>query len=209
MRRLLHGIAAAGVAGMAALALTAPAEAKTCSERLKVCQRFCVKSECGSPGMHVRHAAAISSRASRAAAGKASTSTRNAASPGSRRPRFRVHTKSPMCLSATGPRIPARCGQAPNDDHLRARECFRPYPCRRDRKERIGVAVESPKPGSAPCSSLRCAARGDHRRPLARDSRGIVRRAIGSPFGRLAKLRLGHAEARDRAACAGRECLPR
>ena len=50
MRRLLHGIAAAGVAGMAALALTAPADAKTCSERLKVCHRFCIKSESGSPG---------------------------------------------------------------------------------------------------------------------------------------------------------------
>ena len=49
MRRLLHGIAAAGVAGMAALALTAPAEAKTCTERLSVCQKFCVRSESGSP----------------------------------------------------------------------------------------------------------------------------------------------------------------
>ncbi len=50
MRRLLHGIAVAGMAGMAALALIAPADAKTCSERLKVCHRFCIKSESGSPG---------------------------------------------------------------------------------------------------------------------------------------------------------------
>jgi hypothetical protein len=32
------------------LALTAPADAKSCSERLKTCQRFCVKAESGSPG---------------------------------------------------------------------------------------------------------------------------------------------------------------
>ncbi len=50
MRRLLRGIVVAGAAGMAALALIGPAEAKTCSERLKVCQRFCVKSEGGAPG---------------------------------------------------------------------------------------------------------------------------------------------------------------
>ncbi len=34
---------------MIAFALIGPAEAKTCSERLKVCQKFCVRSEGGSP----------------------------------------------------------------------------------------------------------------------------------------------------------------
>ena len=32
------------------LALTAPADAKSCSERLKTCQGFCAKTEGGSPG---------------------------------------------------------------------------------------------------------------------------------------------------------------
>ncbi len=45
----MRAIAAAGAAGVVALALIAPAEAKTCTERLSVCQKFCVKSESGSP----------------------------------------------------------------------------------------------------------------------------------------------------------------
>jgi hypothetical protein len=49
MRRLLHRSAAAGAAGMIALLALAPAEAKTCTERLSVCQKFCVGSESGSP----------------------------------------------------------------------------------------------------------------------------------------------------------------
>ena len=49
MRRLLHRSVAAGAVGLLALALASPAAAKTCSERLKVCQRFCVRSEGGSP----------------------------------------------------------------------------------------------------------------------------------------------------------------
>ena len=50
MRRLLLGIIVAGAAGMIALTLPAQAEAKTCSDRLKVCQRFCAKSESDRPG---------------------------------------------------------------------------------------------------------------------------------------------------------------
>lgn len=46
MRKSLGQIVAASVLGL--LALT-PAAAKTCSERPKVCQGFCVKSEGGSP----------------------------------------------------------------------------------------------------------------------------------------------------------------
>lgn len=49
MRKLLHGFIVAGAAGMIALALPAQAEAKTCSDRLKVCQKFCARSEGGSP----------------------------------------------------------------------------------------------------------------------------------------------------------------
>ena len=49
MRRVMRAIAAAGAAGVVALALIAPAEAKTCTERLSVCQKFCVRSESGSP----------------------------------------------------------------------------------------------------------------------------------------------------------------
>ena len=48
------------------------------------------------------NAASIFRRASRAAAGKASTSTRNAASPGSRRPRFRVHNEIADVLERDG-----------------------------------------------------------------------------------------------------------
>ena len=32
------------------LALAAPADAKSCSERLRTCQGFCAKTESGSPG---------------------------------------------------------------------------------------------------------------------------------------------------------------
>jgi hypothetical protein len=42
----------AGLCATAALvlALTAPADAKSCSERLRTCQGFCAKTEGGSPG---------------------------------------------------------------------------------------------------------------------------------------------------------------
>jgi hypothetical protein len=42
----------AGLCAAAALilALAAPADAKSCSERLKTCQGFCAKTEGGSPG---------------------------------------------------------------------------------------------------------------------------------------------------------------
>jgi hypothetical protein len=39
-----------GAAAALILAFAAPAEAKSCSERLKTCQGFCAKSEGGSPG---------------------------------------------------------------------------------------------------------------------------------------------------------------
>jgi hypothetical protein len=37
-------------AGALVLALVGPAEAKSCSGRLRTCQGFCAKSESGSPG---------------------------------------------------------------------------------------------------------------------------------------------------------------
>jgi hypothetical protein len=39
-------------AALVAIALSAagPAEAKTCSDRVRVCQKFCARSERGSPG---------------------------------------------------------------------------------------------------------------------------------------------------------------
>jgi hypothetical protein len=49
MRGALHWSVAAGAVGVIALSLIGPAEAKTCSERLKVCQKFCARSEGGSP----------------------------------------------------------------------------------------------------------------------------------------------------------------
>jgi hypothetical protein len=49
VRGLLHWSVAAGAIGVLALSLMGPAEAKTCSDRLKVCQRFCERSESGSP----------------------------------------------------------------------------------------------------------------------------------------------------------------
>jgi hypothetical protein len=48
MRKLLHRGVAAGAIGMLTFALISPAEAKTCSERLSVCQKFCIRSEAGS-----------------------------------------------------------------------------------------------------------------------------------------------------------------
>jgi hypothetical protein len=50
MRRLLQSSVAAGAVGVVALALIGPAEANTCSDRLRVCQKFCVRSEGGSRG---------------------------------------------------------------------------------------------------------------------------------------------------------------
>jgi hypothetical protein len=49
VRSLFRSSIAAGALGVVALSLMGPAEAKTCSERLKVCQKFCVRSEGGSP----------------------------------------------------------------------------------------------------------------------------------------------------------------
>ena len=49
MRRLLRLSVAAGAIGVVALGLIGPAEAKTCSDRLRVCQKFCSKSEGGRP----------------------------------------------------------------------------------------------------------------------------------------------------------------
>jgi hypothetical protein len=49
VRRLLHRSVAAGAIGVLALSIMGPAQAKTCSDRLKVCQKFCAKSEGGSP----------------------------------------------------------------------------------------------------------------------------------------------------------------
>jgi hypothetical protein len=46
----LHRSAAAGAIGVIPLLAIVPAEAKTCSERLGVCKRFCVKTESDSPG---------------------------------------------------------------------------------------------------------------------------------------------------------------
>ena len=101
MRRLLLGIIVAGAAGMIALALIAQAEAKTCSDRLKVCHRFCAKSE-SDRRMRRQMRRIFVKPASRAAAGKASTSTRNAALPGNRRPRFRVHDEIADVLERDG-----------------------------------------------------------------------------------------------------------
>jgi hypothetical protein len=39
----------AGSIGVVTLSLAWSAEAKTCSDRLKVCQKFCARSEGGSP----------------------------------------------------------------------------------------------------------------------------------------------------------------
>ena len=50
MRRLLHWSVAAGAIGAVALAFVGPAHAKSCSERIEVCKRFCAKSEGASPG---------------------------------------------------------------------------------------------------------------------------------------------------------------
>lgn len=49
MRRLLRLSFAAIATGVVTLLIVAPAEAKTCSEQLKVCQKFCTRSEGGSP----------------------------------------------------------------------------------------------------------------------------------------------------------------
>jgi hypothetical protein len=54
MRRLLRLSVAAGAIGVVALGLIGPAEAKTCSDRLKVCHRFCDRSQSGSPACHAK-----------------------------------------------------------------------------------------------------------------------------------------------------------
>jgi hypothetical protein len=50
MRRFSLWGGALCVAMTMVLALSAPADAKSCSERLKTCQGFCAKTEGGSPG---------------------------------------------------------------------------------------------------------------------------------------------------------------
>ena len=50
MRKLLHRTVAASAIGVIALLAIGPAGAKTCSERINVCKRFCAKTERDSPG---------------------------------------------------------------------------------------------------------------------------------------------------------------
>ena len=50
LRKLSLICAGLGAAAALVLALTARAEAKSCSERLRTCQGFCAKTEGGSPG---------------------------------------------------------------------------------------------------------------------------------------------------------------
>jgi hypothetical protein len=54
VRKLLDRSVAAGAIGMIAFAFVAPAEAKTCSDRLKVCHRFCDRGQSGSPACHAK-----------------------------------------------------------------------------------------------------------------------------------------------------------
>ena len=49
MGRLFRFSIAAAALGAVALPAVHPAEAKTCSDRLTVCQKFCIRSESGSP----------------------------------------------------------------------------------------------------------------------------------------------------------------
>jgi hypothetical protein len=49
VRKLLHWSVGAGAIGVIALLAIGPAEAKTCSDRLRVCQKFCTKTEGGRP----------------------------------------------------------------------------------------------------------------------------------------------------------------
>ncbi|HEY5206900.1 MAG TPA: hypothetical protein VIJ63_20225 [Roseiarcus sp.] len=49
MRRLSLMCAGLGLAAALVLAMSVPANAKSCSERLRTCQGFCAKSEGGSP----------------------------------------------------------------------------------------------------------------------------------------------------------------
>jgi hypothetical protein len=50
LRKFLLWGARLSCAAAVMLTLVAPAEAKSCSERLKTCQGFCAKTENGSPG---------------------------------------------------------------------------------------------------------------------------------------------------------------
>ena len=50
MGRLFRLSVAAAALGAVALLAVGQAEAKTCSDRLRVCQKFCARSEGGSPG---------------------------------------------------------------------------------------------------------------------------------------------------------------
>ena len=50
MGRLFRLSVATAALGAVALLAVGQAEAKTCSDRLRVCQKFCARSEGGSPG---------------------------------------------------------------------------------------------------------------------------------------------------------------
>jgi hypothetical protein len=50
LRKLSLVYAELGAVAALVLALGAPADAKSCTERLKTCQGFCAKTEGGSPG---------------------------------------------------------------------------------------------------------------------------------------------------------------
>lgn len=49
MKRLSHWTGAAGAIAALLISTAGPAEAKSCSDRLKTCQGYCAKSSGGSP----------------------------------------------------------------------------------------------------------------------------------------------------------------
>ena len=120
MRRLLRWSVAAGAIGGVALGLIGPAEAKTCSDQLRVSRSSAPKARAvvqrASPS-----AAKFSGRVSRAAAGKANTSTRNAASPGNSRPRLDLADKSADVIQVNGDERQAEVvAHAGDDDQFTA-----------------------------------------------------------------------------------------
>ena len=102
MRRLLHGIAAAGVAGMAALALTAPADAKTCSERLKRLPPLLHQERERLAWMRRQMRRVFPNVPRERLLGKQVRRQGMRPSPGSRRPRFRVHDEIADVLERDG-----------------------------------------------------------------------------------------------------------
>ncbi len=50
MRKLSHMCAGLGAIAAMVVTLSTPADAKSCTERLKTCHGFCAKTEGGSPG---------------------------------------------------------------------------------------------------------------------------------------------------------------